>query len=89
MEESQVLLAPDKEHQKVFPNVLIVRFYNGKKLKDHLLRASLPILNNTLGSETCLKINCQVCQFTLDIDTFSRVTTDEPFKINKSPLNCN
>ena len=69
LEELQILLAPDKEHQKVFPYVPIVGFCNGKSLKDHLLRASLPILNNTLGSETCLKINCQVCQFTLDIDT--------------------
>ena len=49
--ELQILLAPDKEHQKMLPNVPIVGFCNGKNLKDHLGRASLPISNHTLGSE--------------------------------------
>ena len=89
LEELQILLAPDKEHQKVFPNVPIVGFCNGKSLKDHLVRASLPILNQTLGSESCGKRNCQVCQFIVNTDTFSPITTDETFKINKGPLNCN
>ena len=40
---------PDKEHQKVFPKVPIVGFHNGKSLKHHLVRASPPILNQTLG----------------------------------------
>ena len=61
LEELQILLAPDKEHQKVFPNVPIVGFRNGKCLKDHLVRASLPILNNTLGSEPCGEKDFQVC----------------------------
>ena len=29
LEESRILLAPDKEHQKVFPNVPIAGFFNG------------------------------------------------------------
>ena len=89
LEELQILLVPDKEHQKVFPKVPIVGFRNGKSLKDHLVRASLPILNQTLGSEPCGKRNCQVCQFIVNTDTFSPITTDETFKINKGPLNCN
>ena len=84
LEELQILLAPDKEHQKVFPNVPIVGF---RILKDHLVRASLPILNQTLGSESCGKRNCQVFQFIVNTDTFSPITTDETFKINKGPLN--
>ena len=59
LKELQILLVPDKEHQKVFPNVPIVGFRNGKSLKDHLVRASLPILHNTLSSESCGKRNCQ------------------------------
>ena len=55
LEELQILSAPDKEHQKVFPKVPTVGFRNGKSLKDHLVRASLPILNHTLGSEPCGK----------------------------------
>ena len=89
MEKLQILLAPDKKYQKVFPDVSIVGFPNEKSLKDHLVRASLSILNNTLGSEPCGKRNCQVCQFIVNIDTFSPIKTDEAFKINKGPLNCN
>ena len=89
LEELQILLAPDKEYQKVFLNVRIVEFCNGKSLKVHLVRASLPILNNILGSEPCGKKPCQVCQFIVNTDTFSQITTDETFKINKSPLNRN
>ena len=57
-EKLQILLAPDKEHQKVFPKVPIVGFRNGKSLKDHLVRVSLRILNQTLGSEPCGKRKC-------------------------------
>ena len=89
LEELQILLAPDKEHQKVFPNAPIVGFRNGKSLKDHLVRASFPILHSTLGSEPCEKRNCQVCQFIVNTDTFSPITTDETFKVSKGPLNCN
>ena len=60
LEELQILLAPDKEHQKLFPIVPVVGFHNGKSLKDNLVRASLPIRNQTLGSESCGKRNCQV-----------------------------
>ena len=73
----------------MFPNVPIVGFRNGKSLKDHLVRSSLPILNQTLGSESYGKRNCQLCQFIVNTDTFSPITTGETFKINKDPLNCN
>ena len=66
-----------------------IGFCNGKSLKDHLVRVSLPILNNTLGSELCGKRNCQTCQFIVNTDNFSLITTDETFKINKGPLNSN
>ena len=89
LEELQILLAPDKDHQKVFPNVPIVGFYNGKSLKDHVVRASVPILNYILGSEPCKKRNCYICQFIANTDNFSPTATDEIFKVNKGPLNCN
>ena len=89
LEELQALLAPDKEHQKAFTKVPILQMHNGKSLKDHLVRASIPILNQTLGSEPCGKRNCQVCQFIVNTDTFSAISTDETFKIKKGPLNCN
>ena len=49
LDELHILLAPDKEHQKVFSNIPTVGFRNGKTLKDHLVRGTLPILNNTSG----------------------------------------
>ena len=89
MEELQILLAPDKEHQKTFHNVFIVGLHDEKSLKDHLVTASLSILNHTLASEPYGKRNCKVCQFIVNTDTFRPITTDETFKINKGPLNCN
>ena len=73
----------------MFAKVPIVQIRNGKSLKDHLVRASIPILNQTLGSGPCGKRNCQVCQFIVNTDTFSAISTDETFKIKKGPLNCN
>ena len=46
MEELKILLAPDKEHRKVFPDVPIVKFRNGKGLKDYRVRAALPKMGN-------------------------------------------
>ena len=37
LEELQNLLAPNKEHKKVFSEVPIVGFRNGKSLKDYLV----------------------------------------------------
>ena len=44
MEELQILLTPNKEHKKVFPNLWVIGFRNGKNLKDFLVRATLPNL---------------------------------------------
>ena len=41
MEELQILLTPNKEHKKVFPNMWIIGFQKGKSLKDFLVRATL------------------------------------------------
>ena len=86
LEELQILLAPDKDRQKVFPKVPIVGFRNGKSLKDHLVRASDHLVR---ASVSVFTINCQVYQFIVNTDTFSPITTGETFKINKDPLNCN
>ena len=73
----------------MFPNFPIVEFCNGKSLKDHLVRPSLPILNHALGRELCGKRNWQVCQFIVNTYTFSPIITDETFEINKGLLNSN
>ena len=37
MEELQTLSAPNKEYKKVFPNLVVIWFWNGKGLKDCLV----------------------------------------------------
>ena len=56
------MLALDKEHKKVFPEVPTVLFRNGKSLKDYLVTATLPKIYNAGGSEPCGKSTCLVCE---------------------------
>ena len=42
LQELHILLTPDLEHKKVFQDIPVVGFCNGKSLKDHLVRAKLP-----------------------------------------------
>ena len=55
LQELRLLLAPDKEHNKVFPTVPVAGFRNGKSLKDYLVRAVLPKINETGRCEPCEK----------------------------------
>ena len=48
MEELHILLTSNKEHKKVFPNVPVIGFRNGKSLKDFLVRATLPKINGRM-----------------------------------------
>ena len=54
MEELHILLTPNEEH-KVFPDVLVVGFWNGKSLKDYLVRTKLPKLDESGRCEPCEK----------------------------------
>ena len=47
MEELHILLTPNKEHKKVFPDEPVVGFRNGKNLKDYLVRAKLSKLEES------------------------------------------
>ena len=55
MEELHIFLTANKEHKKVFLNVSIKGFRNGKSLKDYFVRATLPKLNDFGRCETCGK----------------------------------
>ena len=48
MEQLHILLTPDKDHKKVFPNGQVIAFRNGKSLKDFLVRATLPKINGSM-----------------------------------------
>ena len=89
LEKLQILLAPDKDYEIVFPEVPIVGFRNGKSLKDYLVRAALPKMDNAGGSEPCGKGTCQVCDNIITTNTFTTKACEEVFKIPSGPLNCN
>ena len=89
MEELQILLPPNKEHKKVFSEVPIVGFRNGKSYKDYLVRAALSKMGNAGGSKPCGKGTCQVCDHIITTNTFTAKACGEVFKIEGGPLNCN
>ena len=80
-----MLLAPEK----VFPDVPVGGFHNGKSLKDYLVRATLPKANETGTCEPCRKKTCLVCNSVRTTITFAMEACREIFKIQRAPLNCN
>ena len=88
MEELHILLTPNKEHKKVFPDVSVVGFWNGKSLKDYLVRAKLHKLHESGRCEPCGRKTCLVCDSISTTTTCTTESCQEPFKIQKSPLNC-
>ena len=75
--------------KKVFQDIPVVGFRNGKSLKDHLHRAKLPNIEITQTSESCGKGKCQVCDFICNTDIFSTKACGETFKIQSRVLNFN
>ena len=76
-----MLLAPDKEDKKVFPNVPVAGFCNGENLKEYLIRASLPKTNDTgrckpRGQEACLG-----CNSIRTTTTFTTEACGEKFRV--------
>ena len=84
-----MLLAPDKENKKVFPDVPVVGFHNGKTLKDCRVRGALPKTNETTRCEPCGKNTSLVCNSIRTTTTFPTEACGEVFKIQRGPLNCN
>ena len=89
LQELHILLTPDQEHKKVFQDIPVVGFRNGKSLKDHLVRVKLPNVEIAGRSESCGKGNCQVCDYICDTDAFTTKACGETFKIQRGILNCN
>ena len=77
MEELHILLTPNKEHKKVFPDVPVVGFRNGKSLKDYLVRAKLSKLEESGKCEPCGKKSCLVCDSLSTSTTFTTEACQE------------
>ena len=78
-----VLLAPNTEHQNVFPEVPLVGFKKGKSLKDILVRAKVRKETLEKGfSKGCCGKCCQVCKYVKDSESFES-------KSGQGENNCN
>ena len=89
LQELHILLTPYQEYKKVFQDIPVVGFRNGKSLSDHWVRAKSPNVEITGRSEPCGKGNCRVCDFICNTDTFTTKVCGETFKIPEWILNCN
>ena len=45
IQELHILSTPNKEHKRLFPNAPVIGIWNGKTLKDYLVKRRLPIFN--------------------------------------------
>ena len=85
MQELHLLIAPDKDHKKVFPNVPVVQFHNSKSLKDYLIRATLTKTNEIGRCEPCGKKTCLVRNLITITSTFTTKACGKTFKIQSDP----
>ena len=85
MEELHILLTPNKEHKKVFPDVPVVGFWNGKSLKDYLVRAKLSKFEKSGRCEPCGKKTCLVCDFISTTTTLLQKHAKKFLKFRKAP----
>ena len=89
LQELDFLLTPDKEYKKVFPDVPVVRFRNGKSIKDYLVKAVLPKTKKNGRCEPCWKKTCLVCNSIRTTTTSTTEACEVIFKIKSGALNCN
>ena len=89
LQDFHLLLASDREHKKVFPDVPVAGFCNGKSFKDDLVRGALPKTNDTGRCEPCGKKTYLVCNSIRTTTTISTEARGEVFKVQSGPLNCN
>ena len=90
LNDIHILLTPNKEHKKVFKNVLIVDFRKGKSIKDFSVRAKVPPPQKPKGRcMSCAGKRCQICNVIKTTDNFQVITKDKKYFIRKVNLNCN
>ena len=74
-----VVLARDKDHKKVFPEVPIIDFKNNKNLKSYLVRTALPGINDVGRCEpcSCKRPPCELGSSMKNTSTFKRKHSNE------------
>ena len=66
----------------------VIGFWNGKSLKNFLVRATLPKFNESGRCEPCGEKFCLVCDSISTATTFTIETCQETFKVQSGPLAC-
>ena len=86
-----LLLTPDAQHRKVFPEVPIVDFKRGKSLRDLLVRAKFSVEKETDGKScSCQGKRCELCTFLVEHNTFTNKEVSDTYKIREGlHLDCN
>ena len=85
----QVILNFDPAHREVFAETPILGFRNGKSLKDMLVRAKVPPIQNEKGKcEGCSGKRCGVCAHIKECSEFTD-KNGKSYNIRHLSLNCN
>jgi len=84
-----ILLSPDEGHRKVFPQVPVIGFRNGKSLKNILVRAKVTSIKTEGSSTTCKGKRCNVCNYVKSVNSFSDKNNSNTYQIRSNDLNCN
>ena len=86
--ELHMLLTPNAEHKKVFPNVPVLGFWNSKSLDEYFSRAALRKLKESGRCEPCGKRACFLYDSISTAATFKTEASQETFKIRSGSLTC-
>ena len=93
LRKNQNLLLVDKEHEAVFKDKIFVTFRRAKSLKDKLVRAKLPSIDEELMKKGTFRCNgrrsCQICPLMREGDTFHNFDSARSFKNFSGRYDCN
>ena len=93
LRKNQNLLLVDKEHEAVFKDKIFVTFRRAKSLKDKLVRAKLPSIDEELMEKGTFRCNgrrsCQICPLMREGDTFHNFDSTRSFKNFSGRYDCN
>ena len=93
LRDNQKLLLVDNEHKKVFKDSVFISFRRAKNLKDKLVRAKLPTIDEELMEKGTFRCNgrrsCQICPLMREGDTFYNFDSTRSFKTFSGRYDCN
>ena len=91
--QNQNLLLVDREHEAAFKDKIFVSFRRAKSLKDKLVRAKLPSIDEELMEKGTFRCNgrrsCQICPLMREGDTFHNFDSTRSFKNFSGRYDCN